>query len=231
MLTILLIRVAMLPGSLVGVKYYLTPDFSKLKDATAWTDAATQLFFSLSCCNGGLIALSSYNKFNNNCCRDAIIVACINCATSIYAGFVVFSTLGFMAVSRGVGIADVATSGRCPSFCYFLKASQSTIATDDTSYLPSAIKIIKLILFPVCFSANRLFGVPLPGPGLVFIVYPEAINQMPLPVLWSVFFFLMLVTLGMGSQFPLVETLLSTAQDEFRRYGYLQTKASQMIFR
>uniref|UniRef100_A0A0X3PNC8 Transporter n=1 Tax=Schistocephalus solidus TaxID=70667 RepID=A0A0X3PNC8_SCHSO len=179
MLTILLIRVALLPGSLEGVKYYLTPDFSKLKDATAWTDAATQLFFSLSCCNGGLIALSSYNKFNNNCCRDAILVACINCLTSIYAGFVVFSTLGFMAVTRGVGIADVAAS----------------------------------------------------GPGLVFVVYPEAINQMPLPVLWAVFFFLMLVTLGLGSEFPLVETLLSTAQDEFRQYGYLQTKASQMIFR
>ncbi|VDM03788.1 unnamed protein product [Schistocephalus solidus] len=69
MLTILLIRVALLPGSLEGVKYYVTPDFSKLKDATAWTDAATQLFFSLGCCNGGLITLSSYNKFKNNCCR------------------------------------------------------------------------------------------------------------------------------------------------------------------
>ncbi|BHF74122.1 hypothetical protein SprV_0401720600 [Sparganum proliferum] len=179
MLTILLIRVALLPGSLEGIKFYLTPNFSKLKDATAWTDAATQLFFSLSCCNGGLIALSSYNKFNNNCCRDAILVACINCLTSIYAGFVVFATLGFMAVSKGVGVEDVAAS----------------------------------------------------GPGLVFVVYPEAINQLPVPVLWAVFFFLMLVTLGMGSQFPLVETLLSTAQDECRQYGYLQTKASQILFR
>ncbi|VDN09816.1 unnamed protein product [Dibothriocephalus latus] len=179
MLTILLIRVALLPGALEGVKYYLTPNFSKLRDATAWTDAATQLFFSLGCCNGALLTLSSYNKFNNNCCRDAILVSCINCATSIYAGFVVFATLGFMAQSRGVEIKDVATS----------------------------------------------------GPGLVFVVYPEAINQMPLPVLWSVFFFLMLVTLGLGSQFPLVETLLSTVQEEGRHYGYLQTRTSQILFR
>ncbi|VDN31746.1 unnamed protein product [Dibothriocephalus latus] len=99
-----------------GVKYYLMPDFSKLRDATAWTDAATQIFFSLSCCDGGLIALSSYNKFHNNCCRDAILVACINCLTSFYAGFVVFATLGFMAFQRNVEIADVTTSGRPPSF-------------------------------------------------------------------------------------------------------------------
>ncbi len=69
MLTVLLVRSATLKGSLEGVKYYVTPDFSKLADITAWTDAATQIIFSLSCCNGGLIAMSSYNKFKNNCYR------------------------------------------------------------------------------------------------------------------------------------------------------------------
>lgn len=38
------------------------------------------------------------------------------------------------------------------------------------------------------------------GPGLVFIVFPHALAKMPLPQLWSVIFFLMLILLGIDSQ-------------------------------
>ncbi|VDO00440.1 unnamed protein product [Rodentolepis nana] len=102
----------MLKGSLQGILYYLTPQFDRLKDPRVWVDAATQIFFSLGCCSGSLIAMSSYNPFKNNCCRDAIIVACINCLTSIYAGFVVFANLGFMAEQKNVSMENVAKAGK-----------------------------------------------------------------------------------------------------------------------
>ncbi|TGZ63971.1 hypothetical protein CRM22_006605 [Opisthorchis felineus] len=179
LLTILLIRSLLLPGAFKGVLFYLKPEFSRLLDPRVWVDAATQIFFSLSCCNGGLIAISSFNKFKNNCCRDAVIVAFINCATSVYAGFVIFANLGFMADAKNTTVDAVAKS----------------------------------------------------GPGLAFVVYPEALTNMPMPAIWSVFFFFMMCTLGFGSQFSILEAVISGLQDELRRFGYIQSNLKQIIFR
>ncbi|CAD5122601.1 DgyrCDS11013 [Dimorphilus gyrociliatus] len=98
LLTAMLIRGVTLDGSKEGILYYLKPDFSKLLEANVWADAAVQIFFSLSTCTGGLIAMASFNKFHNNC-------------LSFYSGFVIFSVLGFMAKEKGVKIEEVAAAG------------------------------------------------------------------------------------------------------------------------
>ncbi|BFZ15628.1 hypothetical protein BsWGS_18667 [Bradybaena similaris] len=177
LLTILLVRCAMLDGAYDGVLFYLTPKWDRLTDATVWSDAATQIFFSLSACMGGLIAMSSYNTFSNNIIRDAFTVPIINCLTSFYAGFVVFSTLGSMAKTKGVPIADV-TQG---------------------------------------------------GPGLAFVVYPEAVANMPVSTLWAILFFFMLCILGFSTQFSAAETLMTSIIDEFPHF--FKQKKRQFLFR
>ncbi|KAM9786121.1 sodium- and chloride-dependent creatine transporter 1 [Neosynchiropus ocellatus] len=121
-LVVLLAHGVTLPGALDGIIYYLKPDWSKLGEAQVWIDAGTQIFFSYAIGLGALTALGSYNRFHNNCYQDAFVLALINSGTSFFAGFVVFSVLGFMAAEQGVDISKVAESGPGLAFIAYPKA-------------------------------------------------------------------------------------------------------------
>ncbi|XP_051920298.1 sodium-dependent noradrenaline transporter [Hippocampus zosterae] len=110
-LFVLLIRGITLPGSMDGIRAYLHIDFKRLNNLEVWIDAATQIFYSLGAGFGVLIAFASYNKFDNNCYRDALLTSTVNCVTSFFSGFAIFSVLGYMAYKHGVKIEDVATEG------------------------------------------------------------------------------------------------------------------------
>lgn len=65
--------------------------------------------------------------------------------------------------------------------------------------------IAGLVIFSVLGAMSHDMGVPLTevvssGFGLGFVAYPEALAQLPVPQLWSCLFFLMLITLGLGSE-------------------------------
>uniref|UniRef100_A0A669B6R0 Transporter n=1 Tax=Oreochromis niloticus TaxID=8128 RepID=A0A669B6R0_ORENI len=148
MLAVLLVRGLTLPGAIDGIKFYLYPDPSRLADPQVWMDAGTQIFYSYAICIGCLIALGSYNKYNNDCYKDCVYLCLLNSGTSFVAGFAIFSALGFMAYEQNTDISKVAES----------------------------------------------------GPGLAFIAYPRAVAMMPFPQLWAVFFFVMIILLGLDSE-------------------------------
>ena len=43
--------------------------------------------------------------------RDALLVAIINCTTSVFAGFVIFSVIGYMSNITGEDVSKVVDSG------------------------------------------------------------------------------------------------------------------------
>lgn len=163
LLTVFLVKGLTLPGAGDGILYYIKPNFATLKDGQVWLMAAIQVFYSLGPAWGGLITMASYNKFNNNCLKDALICTAADGFTSFYGGFVIFSVIGYIAKEANLDIKDVATS----------------------------------------------------GPGLALVIYPEAITKLPIPQLWSALFFLMLISLGIDSQFGVFETLASGFLDTF----------------
>ncbi|KAK2862042.1 hypothetical protein Q5P01_001575 [Channa striata] len=161
MLLVLLVRGLTLPGAMNGIKFYLYPDPSRLADSQVWVDAGTQIFYSYAICVGCLTALGSYNKYNNNCYRDCLYLCLLNSGTSFFAGFAIFSALGFMAYEQHTDISKVAES----------------------------------------------------GPGLAFLAYPRAVAMMPFPQLWAIFFFIMIIFLGLDSQFVGLEAFATAISD------------------
>merc|ERR1712038_231372 len=134
-LIILFIFGLTLEGASKGIAYYLQPDLSRLDDVKVWKEAATQIVFSLGPTFGGLITLASYNKFDNNCHRDALLVSFLNCGTSVFAGFVVFSFIGFMANVQGKDVANVVESGPALAFIAYPDALASMPVPQLWSFL------------------------------------------------------------------------------------------------
>ncbi|KAG1708446.1 Sodium- and chloride-dependent glycine transporter 2 [Nymphon striatum] len=124
----------------------MVPSFSTSLGLVIWQEASVQIFFSVGIASGSMMTFSSYNKFSHDIARDTVLVSVINSLTSILAGFVVFSVLGFLALELDKDIGKVVVG----------------------------------------------------GPGLVFIVYPDALTRLPISPLWSLLFFFMLMTLGLG---------------------------------
>ncbi|XP_067145681.1 sodium-dependent proline transporter-like isoform X2 [Apteryx mantelli] len=149
-LLILLIRGATLEGSIDGVRFYLSSDWSKLQSAQVWSDAASQIFYSLGIGFGGLLSMASYNKFDNNVIRDTLVIAVGNCCTSFFAGFAIFSVLGHMARTKRVPVGNVADSGPGLAFVAYPEA---------LALLPgSAFWSILFFLMLFTLGIDTLFG-------------------------------------------------------------------------
>ena len=107
----ILIRGLTLPGAAEGLRYYLTPHFSALLSGKTWLQAYAQVFFSLSLGFGILTAYASYMPKRSDVSNNAFITSFANAGFSYFAGFAVFSVLGYLAQAQGVPVDQVVEGG------------------------------------------------------------------------------------------------------------------------
>ncbi|CAG5108778.1 Similar to Slc6a18: Sodium-dependent neutral amino acid transporter B(0)AT3 (Mus musculus) [Cotesia congregata] len=205
-LTVFFIRGITLKGAIIGLQHMFTPQIGKLLDPRMWLDAAVQVFFSFGSAFGSLIAFGSYNPVDNNCVRDVILVSICNGFTAIYASIVVFTILGFKAVSN---VEKCLQSNR---ILLQLHGLLNDVNDPEEKY-QNAVDFYSHSLVPMNFtlekcSVSEQLNQAAEGTGLAFIVFTQAIVELPSAPFWSCIFFLMLLTLGLGTQIGLLEGML-----------------------
>ncbi|XP_063751548.1 sodium- and chloride-dependent GABA transporter 2-like [Eleginops maclovinus] len=104
----------------------------------------------------------------------------------------------------------------CYKDCFYL-----CLLNSGTSIV-SGFAIFSVLGFMTNEQGVDISEVAQSGPGLAFIVYPRAVAMMPMPQVWSVCFFLMIILLGLDSQFVGLECLMTSLTDLFPalRQGY-----------
>jgi len=140
LLIILTIRGLTLPGAMEGISYYLTPNFSALGDVNVWVAAYAQVFFSFSLAQGIMITYASFLKKKSDITNNAYIIAFADAGTSFLAGFTVFSIVGYLAYSQGVGIPALGDKIAGPSLTFITYPTA-------ISLLPFAAAVFGIMFF------------------------------------------------------------------------------------
>ena len=110
-LVILVVRGVTLAGSAEGLNYFLTPNFTSLGNVDVWFAALSQVAFTLSLGMAGMFAYGSFVAKKADVTNSAFITSFSNCATSFFAGFAVFSIIGFIMQAMNIPVGDVSASG------------------------------------------------------------------------------------------------------------------------
>ncbi|XP_043580748.1 sodium- and chloride-dependent transporter XTRP3 isoform X2 [Bombus pyrosoma] len=208
-LTIFFIRGITLKGASAGLAHMYTPKIEKLLEPTVWLDAATQVFYSFGLAFGSLIAFGSYNTPDNNCVRDVLLVSGCNAFTAIYASVVIFAILGFKAMTNvdkclASNIDLLFQNGYITYKNITMEEYEETVNTLNASATNFTLE--------TCSLSEQLDNAA-EGTGLAFIVFTQAIVELPGAPFWSCIFFLMLLALGLGSQIGILEGMLCVIFD------------------
>ncbi len=102
-LVFLIVYVLQLPGADIGLKQFIYPDFTQLKDPQLILSAMGQAFFSLSIGVGGMMIYGSYLKKDEHLGKLTFSIAALDTSVALLAGLLIIPAL-YAAQSAGAEI-------------------------------------------------------------------------------------------------------------------------------
>lgn len=122
-------------------------------------------------------------------------------------GSVMLAALGQAFFSLSLGMGAMITYGS-----YLPKKENILVAGGMVAIFDTMIAILAgFMIFPAVFAFDKD---PAGGPALIFVVLPEIFNAMPMGMLMSVMFFLLLSIAALTSTVSLLEVVVSYSVDE-----------------
>ncbi len=151
LLFIMMIRGVTLPGAADGLALFLIPDWGSLFNIQLWQAAISQSFFSASVAMAYFILAASHRKKDEELPLSSLWILGGNFLVSLLSGLAVFSTLGFMAQSQGVGVSEVSQGGPMLIF---------SVLPTAISLMPTGVLFFALLLFIIFFflAIDSIFG-------------------------------------------------------------------------
>ena len=90
-----------------------------------------------------------------------------------------------------------------------------TCIVNTLTCLLAGVLVFSILGYMAFITGSTIHDVVNSGPGLVFLTYPDLVLSLPGSVVWATIFFVMLLVLGIDSEFCNVEALVTGIVDNW----------------
>ena len=159
MLVLLTLFVLTLDGAMVGIRYYLVPDFSQM-NLSVVNGALSQAFFSLSLGMGILITYGSYFSREDNIAQSTRMVAIADTGIAFFAGLLILPAI--FAFDPNTNTEDLSTSSVGLIFSFLPQiflSMQAAVGYTGASIV--AIVFFTLVFFAALTSLVSIIEIPI----------------------------------------------------------------------
>ncbi|XP_012561756.1 sodium- and chloride-dependent GABA transporter 1 [Hydra vulgaris] len=119
--------------------------------------------------------------------------------------------------SLGIGFGSLIAFGSYNKFNNNVVRDAVTLCLVDAFTCIFSGMVVFAVLGHMSYKSNiHISKVATSGPGLIFVVYPEGISQMPISQFWGFLFFFTILSIGVDTQFAMLEAVVSGLIDEYK---------------